>query len=91
MILLISYDLDHHARPSAYAAVENAIKSNAVSWQKPLYSQWFVETNYDLETWDKIIRQAANPNNDYWLIVPVSRPYQGWLPKPVWEWLNARI
>ena len=31
MVLLISYDLDHHARPAAYAAVEKAIKENAIS------------------------------------------------------------
>jgi hypothetical protein len=90
MVLLISYDLDHHARPSAYAAVEKSLKENAVSWAKPLYSQWFVETQLSIEEWDKIIRQAADPNNDYWLIVPVARPHQGWLPKDVWDWLNAR-
>jgi hypothetical protein len=91
MVLLISYDLDHHARPAAYAAVEKAIKDNAISWKKPLYSQWFVETRSSAEEWNQIIRQAADPNNDYWLIVQVGSHRQGWLKKDVWDWLGARV
>jgi hypothetical protein len=29
--------------------------------------------------------------NDYLLVVRVTRPYQGWLPKDAWEWVNSRI
>jgi hypothetical protein len=90
MVLLISYDLDHHARPSQYAAVEKMLKENSTSWAKPLYSQWFIETNESADTWSNRMKTVTD-SNDYWLIVPVKRPYQGWLKQEVWNWLNARI
>lgn len=90
MVLLISYDLDHHARPSAYAAVEKAIKDNALSWAKPLYSQWFVETHDTVNTWHQRIAGVASTKDDCWLILEVQSTRQGWLPKEVWEWLDAR-
>lgn len=90
MVLLISYDLDHHARPSAYAAVEKALNDNAISWAKPLYSQWLIETRESVDIWNNRISAVANTNDDYWLIVPVKTPYQGWLPKEIWSWLRAR-
>jgi len=90
MIYLISYDLDHHARPAAYAAVEKAIKDNASSWAKPLYSQWFVDSQESINTWQNRIKSVASSNDDYWLILQVREPKQGWLPKEVWDWLNVR-
>jgi len=38
MVLLISYDLDNHERPSSYAAVRAVIERYAASARKPLYS-----------------------------------------------------
>lgn len=42
MVLLISYDLNGKERPSSYADVKGFIEANAISWARPLYSQWFV-------------------------------------------------
>jgi hypothetical protein len=91
MVLLISYDLDHHARPAAYAAVEKMIKENSRSWAKPLYSQWFVDTGDSIETWQTRMKNVADGAADYWLILPVTSSRQGWLGKEVWSWLNARL
>ena len=51
MVLLISYDLNNHERPSSYQAVRAVIERYAASVRKPLYSQWFVETADDPQMW----------------------------------------
>lgn len=89
-VLMISYDLNGHERPSAYAAVRDMIKENAVSSMRPLYSQWFVETNDSVQVWHERMKSVAD-TNDYWFINQVTNPKQGWLAKDVWEWLNARM
>ncbi len=90
MIYLISYDLDHHARPELYSLVEKTIKENAQSWAKPLYSQWFVETDETVSDWQNRMKSVADEANDFWLIMPVKTPYEGWLSPEIWNWLNER-
>ena len=89
MVLLISYDLNGHERPSAYAAVEKMIKDNAKSTRKPLYSQWFVETDESVQAWHERMKTVADAN-DSWFILPVGTSRQGWLNPEIWDWLNAR-
>lgn len=62
MVLLISYDLNNHERPSSYQVVRAMIERYATSARKPLYSQWFVETADDLATWSDRIRAVAPRN-----------------------------
>jgi hypothetical protein len=88
-VLLISYDLNGHERPSAYAKVKTMIETQSISWAKPLYSQWFVETNDTVDTWSERMKQVTD-SNDFWFICHVKSPYQGWLPQNIWDWLNAR-
>lgn len=90
MVLLISYDLDGHERPSAYTAVKRTIEGHARSWQRPLYSQWFVETNETPQAWSDRLK-AVIDQDDKLFIVRVQVPYQGWLPKSIWEWLRTRL
>lgn len=91
MVILISYDLNKHERPEAYAKVKKMIEDNSISCKKPLYSQWFAETNDSVQTWHERMKEVTD-DNDYWFIVTVtSTGHQGWLPKAVWEWLNERI
>jgi hypothetical protein len=89
MVLLISYDLNGHERPSAYAAVKEMIEDKAISSKKPLYSQWFVETNDSVQSWHDSM-QSVTDDNDKWFINEVTRPRQGWFAKSIWEWLNER-
>ncbi len=89
MVLLISYDLNGKERPSAYTAVKNAIERNAISFRKPLYSQWLVESNHSPDQWVDMLRGVMDAN-DHLLIVRVRWPYQGWLPGALWTWLDAR-
>jgi hypothetical protein len=90
MVLLISYDLNGHERPSAYAAVKAMIERHAPDHRKPLYSQWLVNTNDSVTTWQQRMRQVTDPN-DYFFICRVTKENDGWLPKNVWEWLNALV
>jgi hypothetical protein len=90
MVLLISYDLDGHERPSAYAAVKKRIEEGATSFRRPLYSQWLVETSSSPDQWFEHLKPVIDAN-DRLLIVRVQRPYAGWLDKEIWEWLSTRV
>jgi hypothetical protein len=90
MVLLISYDLNRHERPSSYQAVHDVIKGKALSYKRPLYSQWLVETEDDVQAWSDLIGDVAD-EDDSWFVLRVRRPYQGWLPSSVWEWLRGRV
>jgi hypothetical protein len=89
MVLLISYDLNGHERPAAYEVVEKMIKNKAISWAKPLYSQWFVDTTESPTTWSNRMKEITD-SNDRWFICRVNGERQGWLSQEVWDWLNAR-
>jgi hypothetical protein len=89
MVLLISYDLNGHERPAAYAAVRRAIEKNALSYRRPLYSQWFIETNHNPDAWADMLREVMD-DNDSLFVVRVTRPYQGWLTNADWNWINTR-
>lgn len=90
MVLLISYDLNGHERPEAYEDVKKVITDNSTAYIKPLYSQWFVETDDDPNTWVDWLKEVTD-NNDRLFVVKVKRPYQGLLTDKQWEWLRERI
>lgn len=91
MVLLISYDLDHNQRPQNYERVRQLIEQHALSFQKPLYSQWLVETDESPDAWLTRLRAVVADVDEYVLVVQVRRPYQGWLPRSIWDWLNERV
>ena len=91
MILLLSYDLDHYQRPKAYEAVKDMVEENSIGHLKVLYSQWLIETNESPDWWSEKMKEVADTDDDYWFIVQVERPYQGWLPKSTWSWLRSRV
>jgi hypothetical protein len=90
VVLLISYDLNRGERPSSYTAVRQMIERHAPgnAHMKVLYSQWFVHTRDDPNTWHARMKTVAD-DDDNWFICVVREPKQGWLPKATWEWLNA--
>jgi hypothetical protein len=90
MVLMISYDLNGHERPAAYTAVKNAIENNATDWKRPLYSQWLVETTESSQAWADRLTPVID-QNDKLFITRIQQPYQGWLPKAIWEWLRPRL
>jgi len=92
MVLLISYDLNKHERPSAYVAVEKMIKDTVGSsnYIKALYSQWLVDTTVSATTWSEKMKRVTD-ENDMWLIAPVKGEHSGWLSTPVVNWLSSRV
>lgn len=93
MVLLISYDLNGHERPSRYARVKKYIEEHSTASIRPLYSQWFVETtSTPQQLSDALIDNGLIDQNDQLFIHTINRgQHQGWLRKPEWEWLNARL
>ena len=92
MVLLISYDLNGHERPSAYAAIKSAIETKSISRIRPLYSQWFVTTNDSPATWANYLKSSrVVDGNDRLFITRVTSGYQGWLTKEDWAWLNSQV
>jgi hypothetical protein len=90
MVLLISYDLNGHERPAAYTAVKKAIEEGSVDFRRPLYSQWFVETEATPNDWQQHLSKVMDAN-DKLFICQVAPGSDGWLDKEVWTWLNARV
>lgn len=92
MVLLISYDLNGHERPSSYTRVKNYIEKHATSSMRPLYSQWFVQTSSTPQQWASALQDNNLIDaNDQLFICKVARPYQGLLTEKQWDWLNPRI
>lgn len=92
MVLLISYDLRGRERPSSYEAVKDYIEKHADSSLRPLYSQWFVETESSPQAWvDALKKNNLVDANDRLFVCEVRRPYQGLLSDDDWAWLRARI
>ena len=89
-VLLISYDLNGHERPSAYEDVKDVIEALAEDHRKPLYSQWFVKTDKTVHEWSDLLREVMD-KDDKLFIIQVKRPYQGWLKKDLWTWLKENI
>ncbi len=87
MIYAINYDLK---RPGQnYEALYEAIKNCGSSWWHFLGSTWLVDTSLDAKgVWDRIAPHVDN--NDFFLVIGVTRDYQGWLPQEAWDWINSR-
>lgn len=90
MVHLISYDLNGHERPAAYAKVAKIINDNAQDWMKPLYSQWFVKTELTTEQWIELLAPAFD-RGDRAFVVQVQYPYTGWLTEEEHNWITANI
>ncbi|CVI59234.1 MULTISPECIES: hypothetical protein [Agrobacterium] len=86
MIFAINYDLK---RPGQnYQALHDAIKSCG-DWWHFLDSTWLVDTDLNAQgIWNSL--EGHVDKNDIFLIIGVTRNYQGWLPKEAWDWINSR-
>lgn len=90
MILLISYDLLVHERPSSYDDVRAAIEEQAGdgNFIKALYSQFLVDTTETADLWDQLL-DTVTDDNDCWLISEVTENRAGTLPSEAVAWLTA--
>lgn len=87
MIYAINYDLKRPVQN--YDALYDAIKNCGSSWWHFLGSTWLVDTGLDAKgVWDRIAPHVDK--NDFFLVIGVTREYQGWLPPEAWDWINSR-
>lgn len=86
MIYAVNYDLKKPGQN--YATLFEAIKSCG-DWWHNLGSTWLLDTSLNAQgIWNKI--EPHRDSNDFFLIIGVTRDYQGWLPKDAWDWINVR-
>src|SRR5688500_17377438 len=87
MIYAINYDLK---RPGQNCeALYDAIKNCGASWWHYLGSTWLVDTSLEAaDIWNRLAPHVDK--NDFFLVIGVTRDYQGWLPVAAWEWINSR-
>jgi len=87
MIYAINYDLKKPGQN--YNELYEAIKKCG-DWWHYLGSTWLVDTTLNAQDiWDRLAPHVDK--NDFFLVIGVTRSYQGWLPKEAWAWINARV
>lgn len=86
MIYAINYDLK---RPGQnYDALYKAIKGCG-DWWHFLGSTWLVDTNLTAAgIWERI--RPHVDANDFFLVIGVTRDYEGWLSQEAWDWIKSR-
>jgi hypothetical protein len=85
-VLLITYDLKRPGQ--AYDSMMAYIKQH--SWARLSESSYAIETNTSPEVVNSRIRQITDSNDNVYVIT-LTRPYYGWGPQDVNEWLQQRL
>jgi hypothetical protein len=86
-VLLVTYDLKTPGRN--YTPFYEALKQQGAWWHY-IASTWLVVTSKTPEE----AYQALGPHlsiQDSILIVPITRPYWGFLPQAAWDWLEQNL
>lgn len=86
-VYLITYDLNTPGQN--YDDLYEEIKSLG-TWAHYMRSVWFVDTYLSSDQ----VRDKLKPHidqNDYLFICRVTRDYDGWAPKEMWEWLSEHV
>lgn len=86
-VLLITYDLKTPGR--VYTSFFETLKHQG-QWWHYLSSTWLIaSTKTPQEVYSAIAPHLTM--NDFVLIVPITRPYHGFLPKEAWEWIEKNL
>lgn len=89
MILIITYDLKS---PKDYHDFYEAIKAQGTEgkWWHYMASTWILNTQ---RTPQEVV-DAIHPlmdSQDFLFVCELSPRYQGWLPKPAWDWIDSEL
>ncbi len=89
MILIITYDLK---TPKDYHDFYEAIKAQATEgkWWHYMASTWILSTTRTPQQVADNIRPLLEAQ-DFLFVCELTSNYQGWLPKPAWDWLRAEF
>ena len=86
-VLLITYELKTVGRN--YTPLYEALKVQGV-WSHYLESTWLIQTTKSpQEVYTAIVGNITT--SDRLFIIPVVRPYFGYMPKEVWDWLDQHL
>ena len=87
-LLLVSFALRNAQRN--YDSFFVTLRGNSAQWLHYIDSAVVVYTPYSPD--DLITRLIPHfEATDSVIIVPVTRPLNGWLPQEAWDWILARI
>lgn len=92
MHYLITYEIKPASRRSTSEVrekLEETITSLG-SWWHYLSDTWIVNTNMTVDQIASAIGQHLS-EQDYLLVIAIRPPYQGWLPKEAWDWMNKSV
>ena len=85
-VLLITYDLKRPGQ--AYDSMMAYIKQHP--WARLSESSYAIETNTSPHAVSSRIREITDSNDNIYVIT-LTRPYYGWGPQDVNEWLQQRL
>ena len=86
-VLLVTYDLKTPGR--SYDSFFNTLKTQG-NWWHYLTNTWLIQTQMTpSEVYTAL--SAHLSVKDWILVLPVTRPAFGYLPKDAWDWINARL
>jgi hypothetical protein len=89
MILIITYDL---RTPKDYHDFYEAIKAQGQQgkWWHYMSSTWLLSTTKTIQE----VFDAIHPHldkQDFVFVCELAANYQGWLPKPAWDWIRSEL
>jgi hypothetical protein len=89
MILIVTYDL---RTPKDYHDFYEAIKAQGEQgkWWHYMASTWLLSTSKSPSDVAEALRPHMD-NQDFLFVCELAPNYQGWLPKPAWDWINAEL
>jgi hypothetical protein len=89
MIFIITYDL---RTPKDYHDFYEAIKAQGEQgkWWHYMASTWLISTTKTPQTVVDALRPHLD-NLDFLFVCELKSNYQGWLPKPAWDWINLEL
>lgn len=91
MILIVTYDL-RTARD--YHEFYEALKAQAENgkWWHYMASTWIISTSKTPQAVVSELRQDKYLDPaDLIFVCELAPNYQGWLPKPAWDWINSEL
>lgn len=87
-VLIITYDLNKESSGGDREKLLEYIKSH--SWARLSESSYAISTNSDPSAVVARAREFLDPNDNIYVIT-LKRPYSGWGPKAVNEWLESKL
>jgi hypothetical protein len=87
MVYAITYDLNKPGQD--YPGLFQAIEDCGDTWHY-LDSFWLVDTGLNASEVSDIVKSKVD-QSDYFLVIAVTKDYQGWLPRDQWKWIELRI